>query len=175
VRVAVPFGERRAERFNSDRVEARRAFPQLMSMVQAAALLHQFQREKDGSGALLATAEDYHLARYLLLKPMSRLLGGQLSDPARRFFDRLQKWATGAFTSTEAKQRDSNSKSSVHNWLAELHDAGLVNLVESGRGRTPATWKPSGTSPDDAGSTCLPAVEELFPGSGWQHGRKPEA
>ena len=43
--VVIPFAEQIAERFDVERVEARRAFPHLMSMIQASALLHQYQRQ----------------------------------------------------------------------------------------------------------------------------------
>src|SRR5262249_28900918 len=44
--VVIPFAGRLGELFESGRVEARRAFPHLMGMVQAAALLHQRQRQR---------------------------------------------------------------------------------------------------------------------------------
>ncbi len=172
--VAIPYAERLGELFPTDRVEVRRAFPQLMSMVQSVTLLYQRQRQEDADGRLIATAEDYLLAWHLLLKPMTRLLGGGLSDPARRFFDRLAAWATGEFTSAEAKKHETSSKSAVYGWLAELHDAGLVDLVEQSRGRAPATWRLSGKTPDDSAGGSLPALGDLFPDSDWTHGRKPE-
>ena len=43
--VVVPFADRLGVLIVHDKVEARRAFPQLMSMVQASALLHQRQRQ----------------------------------------------------------------------------------------------------------------------------------
>src|SRR5262245_49661387 len=67
--VVVPFADRLAELFPCERVEARRAYPHLVGMIQAAALLHQRQRKKDTEGRLLATKDDYHQARNLLLKP----------------------------------------------------------------------------------------------------------
>jgi len=57
--VVVPFAERLGESVAHQRVEARRAFPQLMAMIQASALLHQHQRQLDSDGRLLAQAEDY--------------------------------------------------------------------------------------------------------------------
>jgi hypothetical protein len=168
--VVIPYAERLGELFIGDRVEVRRAFPQLMSMVQAVALLYQRQRERDGNGQLLATVDDYQLARRLLVKPMTRLLGDKVSDPARRFYDRLAKWATGEFTSNEAKSRETSSKSAVYGWLTELHDAGLVEMVEASRGRTPARWKLSDSAPDEGVRVGLPAVEDVSPGSTWKHG-----
>jgi hypothetical protein len=169
--VVIPYADRLGELFTIDRVEARRAFPQVMSAIQAVALLHQRQRTRDGGGRLLATADDYHLARRLLARPMARLLGGGLSDPARRFFDRLQTWAAGqSFTSTEAKGKEKNCKSSVYGWLNELHEAALVELVEQARGRQPATWRLTGNHPVDGVLTGLPELAEVFPDAGWTRG-----
>jgi hypothetical protein len=47
-------------------------------MIQASALLHQKQRDKDDHGQLLANADDYALARRLLAEPLARQLQGKL-------------------------------------------------------------------------------------------------
>ena len=104
---------------------------------------------------------------------MARLLGGGLSDPARRFHERLSAWAKGQFTTTEAKRREQSSKSAVSGWLAELHDVGFVELVEASRGRTPATWRLADPA-HDANVGNLPAIEAVFPDLTWTHGRKAE-
>jgi len=62
--VLVPYAERLADAMGSYRVEARRAYPQVVSMIQASALLHQRQRQIDADGRLLAAADDYQLARH---------------------------------------------------------------------------------------------------------------
>jgi hypothetical protein len=171
--VVVPYAGPLSEMIPSERVEARRAFPHLMSMIQAVTLLHQRQRDQNGDGALVATEEDYQIARHLLLKPMARLLGGGLSDPARRFHERLSAWAKGEFKTTEAKRREQSSKSAVSGWLAELHDIGFVELVAPSRGRNPATWRLADPA-HHANAGNLPASEEVFPDSTWTHGRKAE-
>jgi hypothetical protein len=161
--VVIPFAERLGELFTSDCVQVRRAFPHLMSLIQTVTLLHQRQRQTDGAGRLVASAEDYQLARHLLAKPMARLLGGGVSDPARRFYRGLEKWATGEFITDQAKQHESNCKSSVYGWLHELHEAGVVELVEASRGSRPARWKLTGSPPDDPACVTLPTVEAVFP------------
>jgi hypothetical protein len=173
--VVIPYAERLGELFTSDRVEVRRAFPQLMSMVQAVTLLYQRQRQQDTNGQLVATADDYQLARRLLSKPLSRLLGGKVSDPARRFYDRLANWAHGGeFTTTEARRRETNSQTAVYGWLDQLHDAGIVEMVEAPRGRSPARWKLTGNGPDDGGPPGLPTVEDVCPESAWKSGNNAE-
>ena len=134
--VVVPYAERLAGMLADDRVETRRAFPHLISTVQASALLHQRQRQIDEDGRLIATADDYQLARHLLAKPLGRLLGERLSDPARRFLERLQDWygLDDIFTAREATRQEKASKSSVYGWIGELHDGGFLQQAEAGEG-----------------------------------------
>lgn len=161
--VVVPFADRLAELFPCERVEARRAFPHLIGMIQASALLHQRQRPTDSDGRLVAQADDYHLARYLLAKPLARLLRDGISDPTRRFYDLLAaKWPTDSFKTTDAKKLATSSRSAVYGWLADLHDAGALELVEEGRGRKPAIWKLTATPPAEGAGLALPTVAALF-------------
>lgn len=172
--VLIPYATRVAELFKADQVQVRRAFPQLMSMVKAVATLYQRQRQTDAEGRLVATVDDYQLARYLLLKPMTRLLGGGLSDPAGRFFERLLRWVVGEFTTREAVAKEDGCKSAVYGWLSELHDNGLVEMVNPSRGRVPATWRVSGSRPEDPAEMSLPSVEQVFPDISRKHGLKLE-
>ena len=165
--VVIPYAGRLGELFDSDRVEVRRAFPQLMSMIQASALLHQRQRKIDGDGRIIAIDDDYQLARHLLAKPFQRLLGGGLSDPSRRYFDGLQSWAGAAdFTTTEAadKVKAQFSRRAVAGWLSELADAGLVEQLEANKGPKPAKWRLTGALPDDNAGECtaLPTLQDVF-------------
>ncbi|MEN6405266.1 MAG: hypothetical protein ABFC77_02220 [Thermoguttaceae bacterium] len=161
--VLVPYAERLADAIGSYRVEARRAYPQVVSMIQASALLHQRQRQIDADGRLLAAADDYQLARHLLGLPMARQLGGRISEPASRFLGRLREWfgAAETFTTPEAKRKESRSKSSVYGWLAELHDAGLVEKVEEQRGNRAAQWRLASDAPDPDATAVLPPVQDV--------------
>ncbi|MFL5329876.1 MAG: hypothetical protein ACJ8C4_13285 [Gemmataceae bacterium] len=160
--VIVPFARWLGQLMPADRVEVRRAFLQLVSAIQAITLLHQRQRSHDEYGALIATVADYQLAEFLLQKPMEHLLGSAVSEPARRFLERLREWTTDEFTTKEAKLREKSCKSSVAGWLVTLHDAGLVDLVEHSKGNKPARWRLANTA--EAISTgVLPTLEQVFP------------
>lgn len=163
--VVVPYAERLAELLQSDRVEMRRAFPQLMSLIQASALLHQRQRRIDREGRVIASEDDYQLTRHLLAKPFERLLGGGLSDPARRFFDELDPWAGDSeFTTTKANDqwKSRMSRRALTGYLLELAEAGLVDQVEPPRGNKPATWRMAGVQPDSVdGPAALPSSEDV--------------
>ena len=98
-----------------------------------------------------------------LVKPMERLLGGRLADPARRFAERLQHWSAigEAFTARDAARREKGCPRSVCGWLHELHDAGLVDQVEESRGRSLAKWKLAAESAV-ADAAVLPTVQQFL-------------
>ena len=162
--IVVPYAERLGEMLAAERVETRRAFPQLVAMIQASALLHQFQRQIDGDGRLVASADDYKLARHLLAKPFGRLLGGRLSDPASRFYGRLRDWfpPETTFTAQDVARLETASKSAVYGWISELYDGGLLEQIEERRGRTAATWRLAAGELEGEGAALLPTVEKLF-------------
>src|SRR5262249_13434341 len=62
--VEVPFANQLADALDPCKIEVRRAFPQILAMIQAICLLHQYQR-RDGD-CLVATVADYAIARTLL-------------------------------------------------------------------------------------------------------------
>src|SRR5262249_41227261 len=113
-------------------------------------------------GCLVAEKEDYQLARWLLARPMLRLLGGCLAEPAERVRDRLRVWALSDFTVALLKRKEKSSERAIRGWLAELHDAGVVEVVEEQRGRHPATWKLVNPPPDEATQAGLPETAKVF-------------
>jgi hypothetical protein len=169
--VVIPFAERLGELFPDKHVEARRAFPRLLKVIEASALLHQYQRERDDQGRLIATRADYELAYELLSESLGRQLGGGLPTATKRFLKRLWRWqggdaqASNTFTTTEAWRREKVVKSAVWGWLNELERAGLVKKVMPGRSRMPDVWKLLGDKcPDTKKLTTvgLPSVTEVF-------------
>ena len=94
---------------------------------------------------------------------MARQLGGRISEPAMRFLERLREWFGGeeVFTTPDAKRKESRSKSSVYGWLAELHEAGMVDRVEAQRGNKAAQWRLSSNAPDPDAAAVLPPVENV--------------
>ena len=170
--VVIPFAERLAEVLEvfADRVECRRAYPMLLALVQASALLHQRQRKTDQDGRLIAEPADYALAARLLSGPLARTIGESLSDPARRFLDRLLAEVDCPvdplpvpFTAKDVRRRLKAGKSTVAGFLSGLEDKGFLDPAEaaaSGRGRPPRSWKPTGRDGEDV--DVLPPAEELF-------------
>jgi hypothetical protein len=161
--IVIPYAVALGKRIPAKRVEARRAFPHLLGMIRASALLHQFQRPVDGEERLVAVRDDYRVARRLVEEPMRRLLGGAVSEPARRFFERLRSWFENqVFTSKEARAREETSRASVYGWLGELNRAGVLEQLEAARGPKPATWRVTNEAPQKAQEGTLPTEEEVF-------------
>jgi hypothetical protein len=163
--VLTPFATQLALEFKSDRPEARRAFGQLLAMVEASALLHQFQRQLDTDGRIIATLEDYEVARDLCLTPLARLLGGQISAAAIRFHERLLKWdkSAGEFSTTDAYKFDGKSDRAVLGWLKELVQIGAAEQTHESKGSRAARWRLTAMPHNEveAGGFELP---ELDPG-----------
>jgi hypothetical protein len=162
--VVVPYAPRLGELIDTRRVEVRRVFPHVLGLVQAAALLHQRQRPTTADGAILATEDDYQLARYLLAGPMARQLADKVSDGALRFLDRLLDWFGPGreFTKPEAHKREGGSQSTVYGWIGELVRNHVIELVEEHRGAIAAKYRLP-TKPPTEGMNPLPEPEDVFP------------
>jgi hypothetical protein len=163
--VVIPFAGQLGELMAAARVEVRRAFQAILSMIQASALLHQFQREQTPEGDLVADRSDYQVAALLLAGPMRRLLGSGLSEPARRFADRLRKWfGDKDYTIGEARAKETTSRRSVYDWNKELRAAGVVEQVEAPHGNKAAKYRllPGDASP--AEPAVLPTPAQVFDG-----------
>ena len=164
MRVRIPYATALVELLPSTRLEIRRGAGYILAMVEGAAVLHQYQRQETGDGELVATLDDYRLARALLSHPLGRLLGRQVSDGALRFLGRLVEWfgVGGDYTIPQAKAKETHSISGVYGWNSDLAGAGLVEVVEEKRGNAPARWRVA-KSPDQAAEslTLLPEAEAL--------------
>ena len=137
--VVIPFAERLAELFPDEPLEVRRSFGHLTSMVQTIALLHQYQRERDEAGRIVAQSEDYFLARLLLDEVFGQSLGRKASEALKRFVARLRK-LTGEHTAKELAQAMNMSERTVREHLAELLERGLITQSTPARGPIPAGW-----------------------------------
>jgi hypothetical protein len=165
-RVVIPFAPALAACMPTRRQDARRAMPQVLSMVSAVALLHQRQRvvgDIEHGTVIQATMLDYVIARRLLTGPMGSGLGGGLPDAVIRFGRRVyEKYGTEVFDSNEPARTDDHvhAKGKVNEYLRKLADAGHAECTEPGRGSLPAKWRMLDDVPD-AGEVWLPTLDQL--------------
>ncbi len=140
--VVIPYAAALLGRIPEKKVEARRVAKQVLSMIEAVTLLHQFQREQDAHGRLIATDADYQVARSILVQPLGESLGVAAS-PAKLYQKLSKRFPEGqSFTTADAQKLDSQAhENSVKNWLRSLADHGCIQQVEAARGPKPAKWK----------------------------------
>lgn len=159
--VEIPYRRQLAHLFPHHRVEARRAFPQVLRMIQASALLHQFQRELSVEG-IVANQDDYELARSLLSESLGRSLGGALSAAVVRFWEKLRQLDLEVFTAREVAKSLGINEHTARDHLRLLQDEGVVDLIELHRGCVPSKWTMDrGASLPHSVRSILPTWEEL--------------
>ncbi len=67
VKVVIPYGDKLWGVFPSKSIRGRRDFPRFLELIKTSAALHQYQREKDGKGNVLASGFDYEVARSVIV------------------------------------------------------------------------------------------------------------
>ena len=137
--VVIPFAENLARLFPREPLEVRRTYRHVTSMIQASALLHQFQRPRDESGRIVAQPEDYWLAQLLLNEVLARSLGRKSADALKRFVKRLRDF-TGEHTAKELAQGMNISERTVREHLQTLLQLGVIEQTVPGSGPIPAKW-----------------------------------
>ena len=132
-------------------------------MVKACALLHQYQRDLDGAGRIVANLADYDVAAKLCRTPLARQLGGAISTAAARFYEQLTKLVDERFNTTEAVGRYKRSRQAINGWLNELAEIGAVEQIRRGSGNQPAEWRRTDMAPADVvqGGFELPTLDQL--------------
>jgi hypothetical protein len=79
-RVVVPFAEKLAELVLAIAVRQRRDFGALLTLIGAHALLHRASRDRDHTGAILATTMDYATVRELVADVFAEAIGSLVSN-----------------------------------------------------------------------------------------------
>jgi len=136
--VLVPFAPDLRGCLPAERVEVRRTFGHLISLIQAVALLHQFQREITDDGLLIATLADYEIVRAYLAEPLARSLGCGLTPGAKELLEYVR--LDGEYTVPDLEGKFSISVGTIRSRNKELLAAGQVRLVAKGKGRSPDSY-----------------------------------
>lgn len=85
--VVVPYLEDLVEHLPLHHDRIKRDFAQLISLLEACALVHQFSRDRDEQGKVIANRDDYELIHYLLDESLSEGLAVAVSEPVRAVVD----------------------------------------------------------------------------------------
>lgn len=87
--VQIPWIETIAKRFPVSKVRARRDFHRFRAMIAASTILHQYQREFDQEGRLIATTQDFSIAMSLFQFTNPGALAVDLTHVQRKAYEDL--------------------------------------------------------------------------------------
>lgn len=159
-RVVIPFANLLADLVPVNAVRMRRDFRQLLSVIQALALLHQNLRDRDSQGRIIATSDDYAEARWLLEETFTSTVHEGLTPAVRETVEEVGRLSSGTNPVSESHLVDELglAKSTIHDRVRRaLRGGWLINRTTQ-RGM-PAQLLPSTPLPDGC---PLPTVEELL-------------
>jgi hypothetical protein len=158
-KVRVPFWEAVARGLPRRDPRCRRIAQQVLSVIEASALLHQHERKTDGD-YLTATVGDYAIARGLLIAPLHAATGiGPNYDQALKLRKKIPQ---GPFTAAQVKRAlGLKNDMAASRLLAALVGVELVHKIHDQKGPAPATYTWAHASPPDLSEMVLPPVEEV--------------
>lgn len=160
--VVIPFAPELADLIPPVAVRLRRDYPTVLALIEAHALLHQANRERNAGGALIATFEDYFLVRNIVADLVSQGVGATVSDTLRETVAAVAELQSEAgsdgVSMTTLGQKLKLDKSSTSRRAKEAIARGYLKNLEDKRGR-PARLVLGDPLPDDV--AVLPTPEAL--------------
>ncbi|HEC93200.1 MAG TPA: hypothetical protein ENI51_09445 [Candidatus Atribacteria bacterium] len=122
--VVVPFAELISFFFPKD-ILMRTHFRRFLDYISASAILHQYQREKTEDGCLIATPDDYMIARMVLIYTTSNIKMVPLSKEYRGILNILRE-NVEPMTIKDLEVKSDKSKVWLYRHLPFLAERGLV-------------------------------------------------
>jgi hypothetical protein len=163
-----------------DRIK--RDFAQVIALLEACALVHQFSRARDEQGRVIANRDDYELIHYLLDEPLSEGLAVTVSEPVRAVVEAVATLRQPTITNVcaddgtfepvsiaEIAKHLGRDRTAVNRSVLKALDMEYLYDETPGKGR-PAKLQLGEVELPSA--TVLPHPDELF---GVQTGEKPIA
>ncbi len=138
--VKIPFSMDLIDSMPTKKPESRRAFSHLLNLIRASAILHQYQRDRDGD-IVIADIQDYAIIYEYLSDAIGRGLGATLTAGADSLFEVIKDTfeSHGEFTAHELKEL-TGLKNIIYDRLRELRNQGLVELREPSQGAAPSKY-----------------------------------
>ncbi len=137
-RVTIPFGPALADAIPPVAVRLRRDFRAVLNLIKAHALLHQWDREKDDRGRVIATLQDYEAVRELVADLLAEGLEGAVSSTIRETVDvvkRLLDAGTPDVSVLAVAHALGLDKSSASRRVNQAITGGYLQNLQEGHGR----------------------------------------
>jgi hypothetical protein len=153
--VRIPFAEYLA--IPTTKLEARRAFLQLLVCIRVIALLRQYQKPESPEGYIEADVADYRIA-YGIMLPILRRVFAPLSEHARELHQQIRRQCSAAtFTRRDCQDWTALGLTSVRKRLDLLVDYDLIVQVSGGPGQT-YSYRLNPSADFDLAGPCLPGL-----------------
>ncbi len=127
--VVIPFAKGLINEFPTKNERHLRDFGKVLTLIKASALLHQFQRNKDNAGQIIATLKDYEIVFNL-----RRLIFQSMSDEKLKTAYEAIKENGGEITAKELIEKLNVSKPTLDRRIRELLEKEMIEV--EGRGKT---------------------------------------
>jgi len=165
--VFIPFASKLAELTPDEPLRIRRDFQRILAVIEASALLHQYQREtKEYNGVkhIVAGLEDYFIAKLILEKPLGLTI--QNNYPQRleivKEIKNIHKKTNEPVLIKDLMKKLNKSKMSITRWLKPALENGWIeNTGEGGKGK-PLKLIPNNSEDDEITAEFLPSIESLL-------------
>jgi len=159
--VTIPFADALAQLVPDDLVRMRRDFKQLITVIQSVALLHQGRRERDKQGRIMATLEDYAIARGFVLVAFSTAASGgltpQITETVRKLCEVFEKTGNCLTRKDLADALGLEPRTVGYRVQRAISLGHIVN--QETRDRQPARLVPGEPLPED--KPALPTPDDL--------------
>lgn len=134
-RVVVPFAEKLAELVLAIAVRQRRDFGALLTLICAHALLHRASRDRDETGAIIATTVDYATVRELVADVFAEGIEATVPESVRETVDAIEAVKKVEVSLGELAAKLALDKSAASRRLREAIDRGYLVNRETRKGR----------------------------------------
>jgi len=165
--VHIPYASTLAELTPDEPIRIRRDFQRILAVIEASALLHQYQREvkeHNGNKYIIAGLEDYFIAKLILEKPLGLTIQNnypQTLEIVKEIKSIYEKTNESVLIKDLMKKLNKN-KMTITRWLKPALDKGWVeNIGEEGKGK-PFKLIPNNSDDDEITADFLPSIESLL-------------
>lgn len=125
VDVVIPYADKLTKFFPRHKIKMRRFFPRFLDLICASAALHQFQREVDSEGNVIADGRDYKITKNIIENIGEATISGKTATE-KRYLAELEKVLNGKYLSVK-EIYDATHYKSIQSWYDILQ-----KLVEKG-------------------------------------------
>jgi hypothetical protein len=125
--VAIPFAGTLAGHFPVDRVRSRRDFPKLLGLIETSAFIHQYQRARESDNKIVASEQDYVLAKELFENCYATGPDTKLTELLTAA---LELHAKGPFRVSDLIEKTGWGKSKVYMVLTRAEELGCIAETE---------------------------------------------